>query len=64
LGHYEDIGTNLAKLNKSLGAMASSWNTRVVPQLEKINQLRPESIEVIIPTEPVIEIAQVKQITE
>ncbi len=64
MGHYDDIGTNLAKLNKSLNAMASSWNTRVVPQLEKINQLRPESIEVLIPSEPEVEITQIKQIND
>jgi DNA recombination protein RmuC len=64
MGHYDDIGTNLAKLNKSLGAMANSWNSRVVPQLEKINQLRPESIEVLAVQEPEIEITQARQIAD
>jgi DNA recombination protein RmuC len=64
MGHYDDIGTNLAKLNKSLSAMASSWNTRVAPQLEKINQLRPESIEILHPAEPEVEISQIKQIND
>ena len=61
--HYEAHGDALAKALKSYASMGSSWNSRVVPQLEKINELRPESLEIKEIPAPEFDRPEVKKLT-